>query len=112
MVVRTVRLEIVEPGTRACGGGLDASDKSNKGCFVLIFGFSVSESLLATTILVCERCGVQAAHRLVKRVRKFSLFFIPLFPVGTRYLDTCTNCGRVVGVPAQQAEAAARRTGQ
>jgi predicted RNA-binding Zn-ribbon protein involved in translation (DUF1610 family) len=78
---------------------------------VLIFGFAVSERLLCTLLFVCDRCGVQAAHRLVQRVRKFSLFFIPLFPVSTRYFDTCTNCGRMIEVSAQQAEAAARQVG-
>jgi hypothetical protein len=78
---------------------------------VLIFGFAVSEQLLCTLLFVCERCGVQAAHRLVRRVRKFSLFFIPLFPVSTRYRDTCTHCGRTIEVSPQQAEAAVRQVG-
>jgi predicted RNA-binding Zn-ribbon protein involved in translation (DUF1610 family) len=78
---------------------------------VLIFGLSVSEDLLSTLIYVCENCGNSAAHRLIKRTRKFSLFFIPLFPVGTSYADTCTACGRVIGVSRDQAEAAARQTG-
>lgn len=78
---------------------------------VLIFGIGVREFLLATLVFVCERCGNNAAHQLVKRVRKFSLFFIPLFPVGTKYLDNCTACGRVIDVPRDQAESAARQTG-
>jgi hypothetical protein len=48
---------------------------------------------------------------LIKRTRKFSLFFIPLFPVGTTYLDSCTACGRVIEVSKDQAEVAARQTG-
>jgi hypothetical protein len=44
-------------------------------------------------------------------VRKFSLFFIPLFPVSTRYRDTCTHCGRTIEVSPQQAEAAVRQVG-
>ena len=78
---------------------------------MLIFGLSVSEDLLSTLIYACETCGNSAAHRLIKRTRKFSLFFIPLFPVGTTYLDTCTACGRVIQVSPEQAEAAARQTG-
>jgi hypothetical protein len=78
---------------------------------MLIFGFGVSEVLLATLVFVCEHCGNNAAHQLVKRVRKFSLFFIPLLTVGTRYLDTCTACGRELEVPREQAEAAANQTG-
>ncbi len=78
---------------------------------MLIFGLGVSETLLSTLMFVCERCGVNAPHELVKRVRKFSLFFIPLFSVGTRYLDSCTNCGRVLEVPREQAEATASQVG-
>jgi DNA-directed RNA polymerase subunit RPC12/RpoP len=78
---------------------------------VLIFGLSVSEDLLSTLIYTCETCGNSAAHRLIKRTRKFSFFFIPLFPVGTTYIDTCAACGRSVEVSRGRAEAAARQTG-
>jgi len=76
---------------------------------VLIFGLTAREYVLATLVFVCEVCGNNAPHQLVKRVRKFSLFFIPLLSVGTRYLDSCTACGRVIEVPRAQAEQAARQ---
>ena len=78
---------------------------------MLIFGLGVAEVLLATLVYLCETCGNNGAHHLVKRVRKFSFFFIPLFPVGTRYIDTCTACGRAIEVAREQAEAAAREAG-
>jgi hypothetical protein len=78
---------------------------------VLIFGLSVSEVMLSTLVYACETCGTSAAHHLIKRTRKFSLFFIPLFPVGTTYVDSCIACGRVIEVSKDQAEAAARQTG-
>ena len=78
---------------------------------MLIFGFGVTETLLSTLVYACETCGNHAAHQLSKRTRKFSLFFIPLFPVGTRYLDSCTACGRVIEVSRDQAENAARQVG-
>lgn len=73
---------------------------------MLIFGLSARDFLLATLSFVCEHCGNRGAHHLVKRVRKFSLFFIPLIPVSTRYFDTCTVCGRTVDVPRAEAERA------
>lgn len=73
---------------------------------MLIFGFRVTSALLATLNYVCENCHQPAAHHLVKRQRKFTLFFIPLFPVSTKYVDTCTYCGRVLDVPREQAESA------
>ena len=78
---------------------------------MLIFGLNVSEDLLSTLIYTCENCGNSAAHRLIKRTRKFSFFFIPLFPVGSTYVDTCTACGRIIEVSRDRAEAAARQTG-
>jgi predicted RNA-binding Zn-ribbon protein involved in translation (DUF1610 family) len=78
---------------------------------MLIWGFRVTSALLATLVYVCDRCGQQAAHQLVKRVRKFTLFFVPLFPVGTRFLDTCVACGRTIEVARPDAEAAAARVG-
>jgi len=55
---------------------------------MLIIGFGVTEALLSTLVFTCEICGNHAAHQLTKQNRKFSLFFIPLFSVGTKYLDT------------------------
>ena len=78
---------------------------------MLIFGLGVSQVLLATLVYLCETCGNTAAHTVVKRVRKFSLFFIPLFPVGTRYVDTCTACGRDIEVSRERAESAASQAG-
>ena len=78
---------------------------------MLIIGFGVTETLLSTLVYTCETCGHHAAHQLSKQRRRFSLFFIPLFSVGTKYLDSCTVCGRVVEVSRDQAEAAARQVG-
>ena len=78
---------------------------------MLIFGLSSRDFLMATLVFVCERCHQQGAHQLVRRVRRISLFFIPLIPVGTRYTDVCTVCGRAVDVPRAMAEQAAA-TGQ
>jgi hypothetical protein len=76
------------------------------GGAVLIFGLSTRDFLMATLVFVCERCHQQGAHQLLRRVRRISLFFIPLIPVGTRYLDVCTVCGRTIDVPREMAERA------
>ncbi|SEQ56077.1 zinc ribbon domain-containing protein [Microlunatus flavus] len=74
---------------------------------MLIFGLSSRDFLMATLVFLCERCHQQGAHQLLRRVRRISLFFVPLIPVGTRYLDVCTVCGRTADVPREQAERAA-----
>jgi DNA-directed RNA polymerase subunit RPC12/RpoP len=78
---------------------------------MLIIGFGVTETLLSTLVYACETCGNHAAHQLSRQRRRFSLFFIPLFSVGTKYLDSCMACGRVIEVSKEQAEAAARQVG-
>jgi predicted RNA-binding Zn-ribbon protein involved in translation (DUF1610 family) len=78
---------------------------------MLIIGFGVTETLLSTLVYTCETCGNHAAHQLSRQRRRFSLFFIPLFSVGTKYLDSCMACGRVIEVSKEQAEAAARQVG-
>ena len=78
---------------------------------MLIIGFGVTEALLATLVLPCETCGNHAAHQLTRQSRKFSLFFIPLFSIGTKYFDTCTACGRIIGVSKEHAETAAQQVG-
>ena len=72
---------------------------------LVIFGFRTRVAILATLTYVCETCGVAAAHRVVRRRRWFTLFFIPVFPVGAdRYTDTCINCGRVRQLTKEQAD--------
>ena len=78
---------------------------------LVIIGFGVKETLLSTLVVSCETCGNHAPHQLSKQSRRFSLFFIPLFSVGTRYLDSCTACGRVIEVSKEQAETASRQVG-
>jgi hypothetical protein len=72
---------------------------------VLIWGFRTRVAILATLTYVCDVCGVQAAHRVVRRRRWFTLFFITVFPIGAdQYTDTCINCGRVLGLAKEQVD--------
>jgi hypothetical protein len=60
---------------------------------VIIFGTRSYLYQLAIVMLVCGRCGNNANHVLRKRVTKFTLFFVPLFPISTRYSMQCSFCG-------------------
>jgi hypothetical protein len=74
---------------------------------ILIFGLRSYVRVLATLTLAC-RHGHVAAHRLVKVTRKFSLFFVPLFPVGrARFFTVCAQCGLQMPWEKEMAEAAA-----
>ncbi|QQQ80546.1 zinc-ribbon domain-containing protein [Saccharothrix sp. 6-C] len=60
---------------------------------MVIFGFRTKVFVLTVLTLLCPRCGNQAAHPLHRSATKFTLFFIPLFPVRTKYTTQCTFCG-------------------
>ena len=55
---------------------------------------SAGDRRLAAPVLLHAYCGATAAQVLIRRTTKFSLFFIPLFPVKRpTYHLTCTFCG-------------------
>ncbi|CAL9483819.1 hypothetical protein SUDANB58_03109 [Streptomyces sp. enrichment culture] len=71
---------------------------------MIIFGTKGYLYQLAILTLVCGRCGNPCAHTLRKRVTKFTLFFVPLFPFSTKYSTQCTFCGAEQQVGREQAE--------
>jgi hypothetical protein len=62
---------------------------------IILFGFRTRLKTVVMLMLAC-RNGHVAAHRLVKRVRWFTLFFIPVIPLSTKYLTVCSQCGTAV----------------
>ncbi|MBC9724390.1 zinc-ribbon domain-containing protein [Streptomyces sp. TRM68367] len=71
---------------------------------MIIFGTKGYLYQLAILTLLCGSCGNPAAHTLRKRVTKFTLFFVPLIPLSTKYTTQCTFCGAEQKVTADQAE--------
>ncbi|WP_405777190.1 zinc-ribbon domain-containing protein [Streptomyces sp. NBC_00859] len=71
---------------------------------MIIFGSRGYLYQLAILTLVCGRCGNPSAHTLRKRVTKFTLFFVPLFPFSTKYTTQCTFCGAENRATKEQAE--------
>lgn len=69
----------------------------------LLFGFRTKENLVSRRTMVCEVCGVTASQALLKRSTKFTLFFIPLFPVkpSSHHL-VCAHCGTARSVDPRQ----------
>ncbi len=75
---------------------------------MLIVGLSMKTVLVALFTYQCERCRTTAEHEVTRHVRRITVFFVPLFPLSTKYRDTCTACGRVIEISRQQAEQAER----
>jgi hypothetical protein len=72
---------------------------------IIFFGISSKTHQLAVLRLLCHVCGNTAAHPLWKRVRRFSLFFVPLFRVGpATYGMQCTYCGARTELSKEEAE--------
>ncbi|HXQ62737.1 MAG TPA: zinc-ribbon domain-containing protein [Acidimicrobiales bacterium] len=69
----------------------------------LIFGIKRLKRRLATVFAMCGRCRTPAAQVVVRVGTWFSLFFIPVVPLGTRYISTCTLCGESVRIDKAQA---------
>jgi len=60
---------------------------------LLIFGFRNQVVRLAAIALLCQVCGNRAAHIVYKLVTRFTLFFVPTFPISTYHKLQCTACG-------------------
>jgi hypothetical protein len=91
----------------------DGSNRPGRIDNMIIFGTKGYLYQLAILTLVCGHCGNPSAHTLRKRVTKFTLFFVPLFPISTKYATQCTFCGaeqKVTKEQAEQLEAQARGT--
>jgi hypothetical protein len=69
----------------------------------LIFGIKRLKKRLATILALCGQCHSPAAQVVVRVSTWFSLFFIPVIPLGSKYVSTCTLCGQSVKVDKAQA---------
>jgi hypothetical protein len=70
---------------------------------LVIFGIKRLVRRLATVFAVCGQCGSPAAQVIVRRSTWFSLFFIPVIPLGSKYSSTCTLCGTATRLDKEQA---------
>jgi len=67
---------------------------------MLIFGTRWTAVMLGQLLYVCSHCQKETMHSAIVRKGMFTLFFIPLIPIGRQYLITCNLCGlrlRAVG---------------
>lgn len=71
---------------------------------IFIIGFRRRATRLATIFVMCVYCHTPAAHALTRVRRYFTLFFIPVVPVGTKYVTTCTMCGRGTQITQEAAD--------
>lgn len=77
----------------------------------LLLGTFVRRALLVTVVFICGYCDKDVPQRVEKLATKFTLFFVPLFTVSSRYTNQCTNCGGVTDLTRAQADRAVARQG-
>lgn len=70
---------------------------------LLIFGTSVRESIMNVVTFLCAYCDTRGPQNVIKRSNRVTLFFIPLFPLSTTYVNQCMNCGAVTPLTVEQA---------
>jgi ribosomal protein L37E len=61
---------------------------------MLIFGIRRKSSITGHITKKCSHCGATCAHTQIESKRFFTLFFIPLIPLGSSHYTTCTSCGQ------------------
>lgn len=71
---------------------------------IIIWGFKTYVRLLGILTAACGHCGNPAAQRLEQVVRKFTFFWIPLFPISSKHYLTCAFCGVTNEIPKDQVE--------
>ncbi len=72
---------------------------------IILFGLRRRIQRLGTAFFLCPYCQTPAAQVVTRVRRYFTLFFIPVVPLGGKYVVTCTMCGRATQVAQQTAEA-------
>lgn len=60
---------------------------------LVIFGLSRKERPLGLVPLPCATCGHPGPQSLVHRRTRFTLFFVPVLPLGSRLEARCPACG-------------------
>jgi hypothetical protein len=69
-----------------------------------VLGIRRKAQKLATVFAVCGVCHTPAAQTVNRLRTFFTVFFIPLIPLASRYYTTCTMCGQSVKITREAAE--------
>jgi hypothetical protein len=71
---------------------------------MIVWGIRSRGRALGQLRYPCPKCQQTAFHTVVRTQRKFALFWIPLFPIGSSTASTCNVCGFRQGLKNAQAD--------
>jgi len=70
---------------------------------MIIFGIRRLRTQLAVVLAVCQFCTRPCAHTVIRTRRWFTLFFLPVIPLGTQYVSVCSMCGAPLSIDREAA---------
>ena len=73
-----------------------------------LFGMRTKSKGVGQAERSCPKCARATMHVLIEAKRWFTLFFIPVIPLGTSYVNRCGVCGLSTKGSADQAQFAAK----
>jgi transcription elongation factor Elf1 len=77
---------------------------------MIIFGLSNKQKTLGEGDFYCPRCGTRRYYRHQQTQRYFSLYFVPLVPLGKRgEFIVCQSCGMAFGLEVLKLKVPAAR---
>lgn len=79
---------------------------------MILWGWRTTVRHLATVLYMCSQTGQQAGYAVTKQVTKFTLFFIPLFPLSIKYRLECSLCGESRKISREDADQIVASQGQ
>jgi tetratricopeptide (TPR) repeat protein len=89
-----------------------ARRKNRRGGFILLFGSKrlMSNETGEPIAAKCPRCGAEDSLKGIKVRSWFTIFFVPLFPIGSAHRFTqCNRCGASFAMPPEQFVGAAAK---
>jgi hypothetical protein len=93
---------------------LRPNDKPNKGFkgvadMFFLFGARRTAKLIGQTERHCSKCTRPTVHSAIESRRWFTLFFVPVIPLGSSYAIRCNLCGLTLkGSPELKAQLSAK----
>ena len=60
---------------------------------LILFGMNEKRETLGEVSRYCSVCGRETQHTREERINRFTVYFIPVLPLGRKQLVRCNLCG-------------------